>query len=246
MFTSLDKAGTRFAKGQLCLICAAPGVGKSAFVLTYALKASVPTLYCSADSDAQTQLSRSVSILTGQTTEQTSRMVREERLNGAGEQIDALPIMWETDAATILFSRIEEMMEAFKQKYGDYPSLVVVDNITNVRAAAEAEDPFEGLESLMDALHKLARDSGACVLGLHHVTGHYNNGDIPIPLGGIKGQLGRVPETIITLHRSRSEFGPELLNVSTVKNRSSKADPSGNTFVSLAFDGKTMSIRDLT
>jgi hypothetical protein len=65
VWDALDEKGTRFLRGQLCLICAGPGTGKSAFVLTYAPLAKVPTLYFSADSDAFTQLSRSLSILTG-------------------------------------------------------------------------------------------------------------------------------------------------------------------------------------
>lgn len=244
VFQSLADAGTRFLKGQLCLICAAPGVGKSAFILSYAVKAKVPTLYLSADSDGFTQLSRMVSILTGQTTEAAMAMVREERLNGAGALVDELPIRFRCDSP-ILFSTIEDSLEAFAQEFGDYPSLVIVDNITNVRAEQNAEDPFEGLESLTDELHRIARETGACIVGLHHVTGPNNTGSAPVSLAGIKEQIGRVPEVVITLHRVSSEFGSDVLNVSTVKNRSGKADPSGRSFVGLAFDGATMSIKDL-
>lgn len=246
VFRSLADNGTTFLRGQLCLVCAGPGTGKSAFVLTYALRARVPTLYFSADSDSFTQLSRSVSILTGKTLAESSRMVREERLNGAGELLDDLPVLFKYDASPSL-SQIEDPLEAFAQLYGEYPALVVIDNITNVRTDTESDDdPFAGLEGLMDYLHDMARKTGACVVGLHHVTGPYNDSGRAIPLSGVKGQIARVPEMVLTLHRASSEFGPDVLNVSTVKNRSAKADPSGNTFVGLAFDGARMSIRDLT
>ena len=130
--------------------------------------------------------------------------------------------------------------------YGDYPSLVVIDNVTNVRTGVgeNDDDPFSGLESLMDYLHDMARSTGACVVGLHHVTGPYNDAANPIPLSGVKGQIARVPEMVLTLHKSTADFGSDSLRVSTVKNRAGKADPSGYDFVELDFVGDTMTIKD--
>lgn len=245
MFGALEDSGSRFLRGQLGLICAAPGAGKSGLILTYALKARVPALYFSADSDAFTQVSRSVSILTGWGLERSSALVRAGDLNGATEKLEGLPIRFKYEASPTL-SQIESSMLAYEEVYGDYPALVVVDNVTNVQAGgANDEDPFSGLEPLMDYLHTMARNTGACVVGLHHVTGIYNDGDKPIPLSGIKGQIGRVPELILTLHR-HDHYGKVSLRVSTVKNRSGKADPSGMSWVALDFDGDTMTIKDQT
>lgn len=235
-----------FLRGQLALVCAAPGIGKSAFTLSYAIRAGVPTLYFSADSDAFTQLSRSVSILTGWSMDESKRQIREEKLSSAAEmRLDSLPVMFKYDASPTL-SQIEQPLEAFGQKYGDYPALVVIDNITNIRleGGANEDDPFSGLEGLMDYLHDMGRKTGACVIGLHHVTGEYNNGNIPIPLRGIKGQIGRVPEMVLTLHRIKNEYGPDALNVSVVKNRGGNSDPSGWTYTALDFDGDAMQIND--
>jgi hypothetical protein len=96
----------------------------------------------------------------------------------------------------------------------------------------------------MDYLHNMARSTGACVVGLHHVTGGYNDADRPIPLSGVKGQIARVPEMVLTLHKQSEEFGPDLLCVSTVKNRAGKADPSGGDYVTLSFSGDNMQIKD--
>lgn len=242
VFRSLDQRGTKFLRGQLCLVCAGPGTGKSAFVLTFALKARVPTLYFSADSDAFTQLTRSLSIQTGWSLSKSSEMVRQSNLNDVADELD-LPIRFNYSASPSL-DQIETSMEAYGEVYESYPELVIVDNITNVRAGgANDEDPFAGLESLMEYLHDMARRTGACVIGLHHVQGPYNDADKPIPLSGIKGQIGRVPELILTMHR-RPTMGPDMLNISTVKNRSGKADPSGLDYTSLEFVGDSMTIRD--
>lgn len=244
VFSSLEERGTRFLRGQFCLICAAPGIGKSALVLTYALKARVPTLYFSCDSDSFTQLSRAVSIMTGWPLEKSSQMVRDEDLNGATPLLEGLPVRFVYDASPDL-DRIRLCMESYEEFMGDFPALVIVDNITNVRSGgANDEDPFAGLEVTMEFLHDMARKSGACVIGLHHVTGAYNNGDIPIPQGGVKQQLGRVPEMILTLHRV-DLYGKQQLRVSTVKNRGGPEDRSGLDWVGLSFDGPRMEIKDL-
>ncbi|QLF84476.1 DnaB-like dsDNA helicase [Mycobacterium phage Topanga] len=243
VFESLEMKGTRFLRGQLVLVCAGPGTGKSAFVLTYALKAAVSTLYFSADSDAFTQLTRMISIQTGWSLERAARAVRAEDLHEVEDEFVDTPIRFNYNASPSL-DQIEDSMRAYFQLAGDYPDIVVVDNLTNIRGGGEDDDPFSGLEALMDYLHDMARRTSACVIVLHHVTGAYNDGDKPIPLGGVKGQITRVPELVLTLHRVKEEFGPETLNVSTVKNRAGRMDPSGMDFVSLEFIGDTMQIRD--
>ncbi|UJD21167.1 DnaB-like dsDNA helicase [Mycobacterium phage SororFago] len=245
VWEAIGQKGTQFRRGQLVLVCAGPGTGKSAFVLAYALKSKVPTLYFSADSDAFTQLTRSVSILSGWSLEKSTRAVREQDIDEEiAAELDPIPIRFNYKASPSL-DVIEESLEAYTALYEDYPALIVVDNITNVRTdSSDGDDPFSGLESLMDYLHEMARETGSCVIGLHHVTGQHNDGDKPIPLSGIKGQIGRVPEMVLTLHRVSEGFGPDSLNVSTVKNRGGKSDPSGQDYASLKFVGDTMEISD--
>lgn len=244
MWDALDQKGTQLRRGQLSLVCAGPGTGKSAFVLAYALKAKVPTLYFSADSDAFTQLSRSVSILSGWSMERSTRAVRNEDIGEVEGELDKLPIRFNYKASPSL-DVIEESLQAYDALYEDYPALIVVDNITNVRTdSGDSDDPFSGLEALMDYLHEMARETGACVVGLHHVTGTYNDADKPIPLSGVKGQISRVPEMILTLHRVSEGFGADSLRISTVKNRGGKSDPSGNDYAELEFHGDNMQIRD--
>ena len=244
VWKSLENRGTRFLRGQLCLVCAGPGVGKSALILNYALKAKVPTLYFSADSDAFTQLSRSLSIVTGDPMDKTTKMVRDGELGAAESEFTDIPIRFNYSASPTL-SQIEASMRSYEEVYGDYPALVVVDNITNVRTGGDHDDdPFSGLEALLDELHVMARFTGACVIGLHHVTGTYNDADRPIPLSGVKGQVARVPELVLTLHKVIEQFGPDSLRVSTVKNRGGKSDPSGSEFVALDFVGDTMQITE--
>lgn len=248
VFESLDAAGTRLLLGQLVLVASGPGVGKSILALTLALKAGVTCMYFSADSDASTQLVRSIAVLRGIDVAQATGIAHREQTSGEPDELDELdlvPIRFNFRASPSL-DDIEVSLNAYEEVYGEYPRIIVIDNITNVRSDASDDDPFSGLETLMDYFHGMARETQACVLVLHHVTGPFNDADKPVPMSGIKGQIGRVPELILTLHRYRGEPGyfDDTLCVSTVKNRGGKADPSGNTFVQLKFEPDKMRISD--
>lgn len=238
VWPSLSNKGTEFLRGELALVVAAPGVGKSAFVLSYALKAKVSTFYFSADSNAFTQLSRAISILTGWSMDRSKALARSNDLNGAADYLRQANIWLDYEASPEL-DHMWSKLNGYFAVFEEFPSLIVVDNVTNVLTDASAEDPFAGLELLMEQLNKLARDTDACVVGLHHATGPFNDGDKPIPRSGIKGQIARVPSMVLTLHQA-----PGQLRVSTVKNRGPGADASGMSWVPLAFDTDTMQITD--
>lgn len=243
VWKSLEDKGTRLLRGQLSLVCAGPGVGKSSFALTYALKSKVPTLYFSADSDAFIQRSRAICMLSGCTMEQAFSANRDRKVNLELEkQLDSIPIRFNLESSPSL-QDIGMSLKSYEEVYGRYPELVIIDNVTNVVTSASEEDPFAGLEMLMDVLHKMARDTGAHVMGLHHVTGGYNDSNKIIPLSGVKNQISRVPEMILTMHKASQAFGKGTLRVSTVKNRAGSADPSGSSFVELEFDTERMQIR---
>lgn len=217
-------------------MCAAPGVGKSAFVLTYAIKSGVSTLYFSVDSDESVQASRMASIVSGQPMEKSKADFRKRDMGSATAALAELRVWMDYDSVTV--DDIQNTLLAYDALHEEWPQLIVIDNVTNIQPEpTEAGEMLSSADLLMDYFNKLARDTGAAVIGLHHAIGEYNNGGTPIPLSGVKGQLGRVPSLILTLHRASGFF-----NVSTVKNRTGFSDPSGQDFVSLRFDDEHMSI----
>jgi hypothetical protein len=244
---AFEELGIIPRRGQLILVAAGPGIGKSAKILTLVLEAMVPSLMFSADSDAFTQLSRSIAIMCDMTVQAASEMILEGRITeDVQETLKSVPLLIDYDSSPTP-DDIEEIIAAYYELTNEFPALIVVDNITNVVTdASDVGDPFSGLEALMDYLHSMARVTGACVIGLHHVTGEYNNGDKPIPLNGVKGQITRVPEMVLTLHKKPLEDGRWIMRVSPVKNRGGKADPTGQTFAELEFVGETMKVIDVT
>ena len=246
VWDSLAAHKAHFRRGQLSLVVAGAGTGKSAFTLNYAVRAKVPTMYFSADSDSFTQLTRAISIATGIQMDDSEEMVLAEDLSvDAINALTGLPIRFRYDANPTIDS-LERSLESYEELYGDYPSLIVVDNITNVQNdMADSADPFAGLEALLDYLHTMARDTQAHVSGLHHVVGEYADGNKPIPQSGVKGKISRVPELILTLHKLPEDaYSVPRIGVSPVKVRGAKFDSSGNTFAELEFIGDRMLIRD--
>jgi predicted ATP-dependent serine protease len=244
---AFEEAGIIPRRGQLILVAAGPGIGKSAMVLNLILEAMVPSLLYSADSDAFTQLSRSIAITEEILVQTAADMILEENIpEEIKDNLRDIPLLIDYDSSPTPFD-IEEILAAYYELCNEFPALIVVDNITNVVTdASDSGDPFSGLEALMDYLHDMARVTGACVIGLHHVKGEHSSGTKPIPIDGVKGQIHRVPEMVLTMFKKPLDNGRWALCVSAVKNRGGKADPTGESYVELEFDGPTMKVSDVS
>ncbi len=233
VFPKLAGATLHFRRGQFHLIAAAPGVGKSLLAMTLALDCNSPAMYFSADSDAFTMYVRSAAKETGWLTQEVeaqmdtgnTRLI-DAKLNSVGHQV-----RWSFDSAPD-FDTIEEELMAYAVTFGCWPSLIVIDNISNVET-----DSGEGqmaLEAVSEYLHSLGRKTGAAIIGLHHVTGEFDDGTRPVPLSGLRGKVSKVPEVILTLFRNAQN--PNRMGVAVVKNRGGQADPSGSSVVWLECD----------
>lgn len=240
VFKSLEAQGINFQRGQLVLVCAGPGTGKSALALTLTLRSGVPAFYFSADSDAFTQIKRSVSILTGMTLAHAGDLILRGETGLSESIMSSLPVRFSYDPSPSV-DDIERSLKSYREVYGEWPELVIIDNVTDLTYPGE-DDRLDGL---MGFLHTLARRTGACVIALHHVIAKYNNADEPIPLNGIKDQIGKTPSMILTVYRiSGGGYYPDTLCVSPVKNRNGKSDPSAQTRAELEFIGESLTIKD--
>ena len=89
---------------------------------------------------------------------------------------------------------LDEALEMWQHVFGTMPQGMVVDNLANFAESGE----WESEEASVRTLARLARKHNIAVLVLHHVTAKYVEGDAPVPLSGVRGQLGRFPEAIFT------------------------------------------------
>lgn len=218
VFPAMERKGWNIRRAQVTMIAAAPNVGKSALALFLAVTWKLPTLYISADTDPFTTVLRAAAMLT-----QTPIPVVERNLLHGGEgfyeqELGSLKdVRFCFDSAPTL-EDIDLEVSAFNEVYGDVPAVIIIDNLMNVQC--DDADEFRSLRIVVTALHQLARTTGAAVLALHHVTGEWEDGQVPPPRRALHGKISKLPELILTLGKNQQEFG-----IAAVKNRNGGADP---------------------
>ena len=211
------------------MVAAAPNVGKSMFALIYAVRAKVPTLFFSADTDTTTVMMRAAAHSSGH-----NQVNVEQRLSTDNNYYDRYfdklkHIKWVFDSSPSL-DDIELEVKAYVELYGQSPELIIIDNLMNV--AAETDNEWAGLRAIMMELHDMARKTEACVLVLHHVSeqSEYGSPTEPPARRAIHGKVSQLPALILTLG-----YNPVAgeLKVAAVKNRFGPHAADGKDFATL-------------
>ena len=242
VWSNLDGLGIQFRRGWLHLVASAPNTGKSMFAMVYALKAGVPTLFFSADTDLSTMRVRCLAHLSGhsQKVVEQNLMFDEDYYNDE-EQHGLSHIKWVGESNPSL-DDVSDELDAWIELYSTPPSLIVIDNLMNV--AAETDNEWAGLRRIMADLHGLAHKSSAALMVLHHVSeaAEYKS-MYPPPMRSIQGKVSQLPEVIVTLAHdpARSE-----LKVAAVKNRSGQRDTDGGLYTTLFTNYACCQIEDTT
>ena len=228
VWKSISVKQIKFRRGQVCMIAAAPNAGKSMFALIYAIKAKVPTLFFSADTDTATLMMRAASHLSGH-----SQLLVEANLTSDRHYYDKHlgnmdNIQFVFDSSPSL-DDIELEVKAYVELFGIPPELIVIDNLMNV--VAESDNEWAGLRAIMVELHDMARQTEACVMVLHHVSeqSEYKT-DVPPPRRSIHGKVSQLPALILTL--GYDPFN-HILKVAAVKNRFGPHTADGSDYVGL-------------
>lgn len=236
VWTKLAAAGVVFRRGQLAMLAAAPNGGKSMVGLVMATQLNIPTLYISADTDRHDTIIRTIACLSGQTLTavEEGMEVAPEQYADYLEKADNLSFCFEASPS---LHDIEMELRAYVEVHGQLPHLIVIDNLMDVQM--EDVDEFRGYRLILQGLHHLARDTGACVVVLHHINGDSDDGKVP-PRRSIQGKVSHKPELILTM----APVGDRFLGIAVVKNRSGKSDPTAEQPIWLCRDFSRASVTD--
>lgn len=236
VFNTFTENNIVLRRSEVSMIAGTPGAGKSTLALALALRAQVPTLYVSADTNAHTMAMRLYSMITGKS-QRDSEQVLTEQPELAREALGTTShIFWSFESSPNL-NDLDEEVSAFEEIWGESPALIVVDNLMDV--AMDGGEEFSGMRGAMKELKFLARDTNASVLVLHHTKESYQSDPCP-PRSAVQGMVNQLPALILTV--GQTPHG--MLGVAAVKNRYGKADPSGLSPVWLQFNGEFMFISD--
>jgi len=222
------------------MVAAAPNAGKSMFSLIYAVKAKVPTLFFSADTDTTTVMMRAASHLSGH-----SQVSVEANLSSNthyyDNQLDKVShIKWVFDSSPSI-DDLELEVRAYVELYGIPPELIVIDNLMNV--SAETDNEWAGLRAIMMELHDMARKTEACVIVLHHVSeqSEYGSPSEPPHRRAIHGKVSQLPALILTLGYDPTQA---TLKVAPVKNRFGPHSADGKKYAQLLVNYAAVQISD--
>ena len=215
VWKNLVKQSIKFRRGQVCMVAAAPNAGKSMFALIYAIKAQVPTLFFSADTDTATVMIRAAAHLSGHSQLAVEQNIEKRADYYSAHLANTSHIQWVFDSSPSL-DDIEMEIKAYFELYGVAPQLIIIDNLMNV--SAETDNEWAGLRAIMMELHDMARKTEACVLVLHHVSeqSEYGSPMMAPPRRAIHGKVSQLPSLILTLGYDPSQG---ILRVASVKNR---------------------------
>ena len=240
VWIALANKQIKFRRGQVCMVAAAPNAGKSMFALIYAVKAKVPTLFFSADTDTATVMMRAASHLSGheQLLVESNLLSNRHYYDKYLSEMESIQFVFDSSPS---LDDIELEIKAYVELFGIPPELIVVDNLMNV--VSESDNEWAGLRAIMVEFHDMARKTEACVLVLHHVSeqSEYGKTTEPPARRAIHGKVSQLPALIITLG-----FDPHnsILKVAAVKNRFGPHTADGSDHIGLFVSYKVCQIND--
>lgn len=240
LFPQLANQGIRFRRGQVTMIAGQPNAGKSLLALYYAVQAKVPALYISADTDGYTTAIRSAAMVTGHMVQ----TVEEAYSSGSGadfytNELKSVQHLQFDFSPSPTLDDIDMSIKAYGEMFGEWPHLIVIDNLMNVAALHDNE--WTGMRDIMKAMHHLARETEAAVFILHHTSEAEGRPDLPPSRRSIQGKVSQLPEMILTV--ALDHFSSEF-RVACVKNRFAKNSAAGDEYVALDADPARMRLSE--
>jgi hypothetical protein len=238
VYRSLEEAEIRFYRSALHMSVGRPGGGKSIFALNHAIKAKVPTLYFSCDMSRFTFAARAAAIITGESARSVKELVSttggREKYRAALKSVNHLFLACEKRPGA---EEMEETIEAFTERWGVPPELIVVDNMTNLLPSAA--DEWSGLREMSHVLDYFAAELGSCVHMLHHINLGGQRLDEPGDMASVKGKIVELPSLILSIAKTERE-----LRWAAVKNREGSEDPMAQNWKTLELEPASMALRD--
>ncbi len=219
VFPTLAALEVQLWRGSMHVLASAPGGGKSVFAVTTALRSRVPTLYLVCDDNETRTLTRVI-----QAAQQIDKHSAREALETGGllarEVLDTIDWVRFDFPSSPSMEEIRDRVWAFGEIYGEFPHLIVVDNLMDVVEDQSSASYSEAEQNLAG----LARAANAAVLVLAHVTGSYESGHEVIPMSGLMFKPSKKASLVLSMAMGAMD---DELFVSVLKNRDGPRDPAG-------------------
>lgn len=215
---TVEARGGVFRRGHLVLVAAMPNSGKSRFALKLAAEINRPTVYFSADQDPW----QSITVLSACLTGDDKEAVAQAFASGNGSYYEGALSRSHVHFCFDSNPTLEDIgieIDAWVETWDSYPEVIVIDTLRNVEGEGDkATDLF-----IMSELHKLARDTRACVIVLAHMTeANAKNPFKPLPRKDLINKVSELPDMALSVAYDSDNL---QIWVAVVKTREGKADP---------------------
>jgi len=230
-FASWEEHKIRIRRSSVHVWAGPSASFKTMTIMNAVMNMKLPTVYFSTDSDESTIASRMLGILTGTPCEETEAWLNpnSSHLNRAAELLAPHDyIRWDFSASVTL-DDVWNGVYAYATMEGVWPDQIVIDIMSDVFLQGH-KDEWGMLKELMRQAKMLARETGAAVHLVHHVTDAWRpTVERPTPSkADILGKLSGIP--VLMMNFAPGQSDGELL-AACVKNRFAKCDPSGRTYI---------------
>ena len=227
-FHDLYQLGWQPRYGEMCMISARSGAGKSSLGLFFALRTGLRTLYFSGDMSAFQASSKLACAVHHKSIDDVVELLEGDARD---DILAPLPRNIAFSFGEITFKGIRRNIDAYVELYNEYPELVVVDNLMDIEGC---DSDYTAQQAAMQQLHVLNRELGCTVWVMAHATDKGEKGrnspHEPPPRSEIKNGMSEKPETILAI--ALNPFKQQL-NVAIVKQRLGPSDPSGQQYASI-------------
>lgn len=244
-FTRLrEEGGLEFYPGDLVIMAAADGTGKSVLAMLLALLTRETTLYISPDTSAATTVVRAIQHLfkvDGKTAREM--FINEdprvmEILNGASNTRWNFRRMIDT-------ASVAHMANAYAEVKGAYPGFTTVDGLSSLISLEESSAALSNARGeMVQQLNNIAATTKSCILVPTHVKGGVGGENLSntkkLDKGQVLDNVTKLAAVVLTVHRDPDTND---IGICIVKNRTDEASPTASRPFYLETDLRVMSVK---
>lgn len=212
-YPTLDRKGIRFWRSQLMLVVGAGGAGKSVFISNLVAKWERPTLAFLLDQDQATAAARFAATKMDEPFLELKKVLDDPQAKKALADLNHI----QTDFKAESLEELQLQLDAFIERYGVPPEIMVVDNLGNMTSGYD--DEWSTLKALTLELDIMARKYEMLVIAAHHTRDEPSTE--PLPRSAILGKISQYPRLIISV--AYNQFTGEY-KLAAVKNSSGPQD----------------------
>jgi AAA domain len=212
-YQSLESAGIRFWRSQLCLVVGPGSAGKSLFISNLVAKWGRPTLAFLLDQDQATAAARFAATELDENFLELKKDLDAEATTAVLGRLGYI----QTDYKAETLGDVQLHLDAYIERYGEPPHVLVIDNLGNMTSGYD--DEWSTLKALTLELDMMARAYEMIVIAAHHTTDAPTTE--PLPRSSILGKISQYPRLILSV--AFNPFSAEY-KLAAVKNSSGPTD----------------------